>query len=115
MLRTLTRPLDSDDAVGAKVQQSQEALSENSYSSIELSEEVVASDTESENEYPRSCSPALPEQIAKPENSIEQHTTELERLAKTVSSTSGKKKKKGKVAPKIQPPVESPFEPPAEC
>ncbi|KAJ5264459.1 hypothetical protein N7505_007252 [Penicillium chrysogenum] len=105
------RGLDSDAAVADKVQQSQETLSENSYGSIELPEEVVLSDSESGNEYPRPCSPALPEQIANPEISIEQHTTELEQHPTTGSSTSVRKKKKGKVTPRIQPPVEPPFEP----
>jgi hypothetical protein len=86
-------------------------LSENSYGSIELPEEVVLSDSESGNEHPRPCSPALPEQIANPEISIEQHTTELEQHPTTGSSTSVRKKKKGKITPRIQPPVEPPFEP----
>jgi hypothetical protein len=114
LLRTLTRLLDSDDAFGAKVQQNQEALSDHSYSSIELPEEVGASDSESENEHPISCSSALPEQIAKPEVPNEQHTTELEQPTATLS-TSSKKKKKGKVPPKIQASVETPSEHPMEC
>lgn len=79
-----------------------------------MPEEAVAIDSESENEQLRSCSPALPEQVAKTEDAIEQYITEPELPKTTVLSTSAKKKKKAKVAPKLQIPVDSLCEHPAE-
>jgi hypothetical protein len=114
LLHILTSPSESDDDVGAKIQQNQEALSDSSYSSVGLPEEAVAIDSESENEQLRSCSPALPEQVAKTEYAIEQYSTEPGLPKTTVSSTSAKKKRKGKVASKLQFSVDSPYEHPVE-
>lgn len=92
-LRTLTSPPESDNNVGAKVERNVEALSDSSYISVGLPEEAIAVDAESENEQPRSCSSALPEQVGKTEYASEEHTPEPE-LPKTSGSKNSKKKKK---------------------
>jgi hypothetical protein len=114
LLHGLTSQSESDDDVGAKIQQNQETLSDSSYSSVGLPEEAVAIDSESENEQLRSRSPASPEQVAKTEDALELYATEPELPKATVSSTSSKKKKKGKVASKLQVSIESPCEHPVE-
>lgn len=91
------------------------ALSDKSYCSIELSEEDVAIDSESDNEHPTPRSPAIPDQTAKTEFDHEGHTTEPEQLsaAHVPATIIKRKKKKGKAAPKMQSPVEPEFEYPA--
>ena len=72
-----------------------------SYSTVGISEEAGAIDTEWENEQPRSCSLGVAEQGAKAEYASEQDATELE-LSKTSVSSKIAKKKKAKSASKPQ-------------
>jgi hypothetical protein len=114
-LLALTKSLEPNNTIDDKKPQDLTALSDKSYCSIELSEEDVAIDSESDHEHPTPRSPAIPDQTAKTEFDHEGHTTEPEQLsaAHVPATIIKRKKKKGKAAPKMQSPVEPEFEYPA--
>jgi hypothetical protein len=115
-LLALTRSLEPNDTVDAKVQPDLTALSDRSYCSIKLSEEDVAIGAESDNEHPSSRSLAILDQTAKTVFDHDGHTPEPEQLsaAHVRATIIKRKKKKGTAAPKLQSPIEPDFEYPAE-
>lgn len=100
-----------ENDVGAEARKDQEELSDDSYDSLALPEEVAPhSETEEEElrAYSPTYSPPLPGDVPEAEDDNEKDTAELGQPKIAVSSTSARRKKKSKATSKPRTSVDIP-------